>query len=235
MAKQPDTLSTVLADAAESGAGSRLCADGAARLIAIRHEQDGQVYVVGFRLVPAGEHAGEWHMAEFATRTVDDQPARGMTGKTVRELPIGQLLTQARNLAGQSRATRPPGQPFAFARPDELALDAFLTEGRGKRRRDDFAFAELALTYAFLVEEGDTTPAKTLAARHGGSAGTWANRIAEARRRGMLTPVRPGEAGGTLTDKAMQLLTANDPTDDEIDYLNEHAAQRAAQQTQPTL
>jgi hypothetical protein len=63
-----------------------------------------------------------------------------------------------------------------------------------------------------LVQDGDRKPAKTLAERHGGASGTWTNRVAEARKRGLLTAVKSGEAGGGLSDKAIEILTqANDP------------------------
>jgi hypothetical protein len=67
------------------------------------------------------------------------------------------------------------------------------------------------------VTEGDPSPAKTLSDRLGGSAAVWANRISEARRRGLLTSPEPGEAGGHLTDKAEALLghPFDDPADDE--------------------
>lgn len=90
-------------------------------------------------------------------------------------------------------------------------------DARGRQPRDDKAFAGLAVEYSFLVQDGDRTPAKTLAGRHGGASGTWANRIAEARKRGMLTGVKPGEAGGGLTDKALETLHPGwSPEDDAL-------------------
>jgi hypothetical protein len=50
-----------------------------------------------------------------------------------------------------------------------------------------------------------------LSERHGsGSAATWANRVNEARRRGLLTEVKPGQSGGSLTAKAERLLGFED-------------------------
>ena len=83
---------------------------------------------------------------------------------------------------------------------------AFLVDGRGRRKRTDEDFARLAWEYVLLVNEGDPSPAKTLSNRLGGSAAVWANRISEARRRGLLTSPEPGEAGGHLTDKGEELM-----------------------------
>ena len=84
-----------------------------------------------------------------------------------------------------------------------------MEDARGRESRDDQAYAGLAWEYALLIQDGDRSPAKTLAEKYGGASGTWANRIAEARRRSLLTAVKAGEAGGGLTDKAMKLLHPN--------------------------
>ncbi len=47
----------------------------------------------------------------------------------------------------------------------------------------------------------------------GGSPAVWANRISEARKRGLLTEVRPGQTGGELTEKAHDLLFGGDSDD----------------------
>ena len=57
-----------------------------------------------------------------------------------------------------------------------------------------------------ILETGSRTPSVELADRFGGTAGTWTNRVTEARRRGFLTPVDRGEAGGSLTPKALTSL-----------------------------
>ncbi|MCW2800053.1 MAG: hypothetical protein JWQ70_1525, partial [Aeromicrobium sp.] len=70
----------------------------------------------------------------------------------------------------------------------------------------DAALAALAYEYVSLVEAGIRTPSKSLVERFGGTAGTWTNRVAESRKRGFLTPVEQGEAGGALTSKARKRL-----------------------------
>ncbi len=63
-----------------------------------------------------------------------------------------------------------------------------------------------------LIQEGDRSPAKTISERMGGgSPAVWANRISEARKRGLLSEVRPGRPGGELTEKAHDLLFGGDP------------------------
>ncbi|HYN96121.1 MAG TPA: hypothetical protein VES42_19930, partial [Pilimelia sp.] len=99
-----------------------------------------------------------------------------------------------------------PARRSRLTRPSDIYLAPFPEDSRGRPPPGDESYANLALVYADLVESGDRSPAKTIAAQHGGASGTWANRIAEARRRGFLTPVKSGEAGGGLTDAATELL-----------------------------
>ncbi len=70
------------------------------------------------------------------------------------------------------------------------------------------------MEYVTLIQEGDRSPAKTISERMGsGSPAVWANRISEARKRGLLTEVRSGQSGGELTEKAHELLFGTDPED----------------------
>lgn len=82
-------------------------------------------------------------------------------------------------------------------------------EDRRGSAREDADYAALAVAYAMLVQDGDRRPAVTLAQHLGrANASTMINRIAEARRREMLTPARRGEAGGAATAKAWRLVGA---------------------------
>lgn len=75
--------------------------------------------------------------------------------------------------------------------------------GRGERW-----YAELAGAYLALLAEGDTTPIRTLAARGHVSESTIRNQLARARGElGLLTRSPKGKAGGTLTDKAKEILS----------------------------
>jgi hypothetical protein len=187
-------------------------ADRRNALVVLRHHDDGQEWAVAFRLARTGEHRGQARMVEFAVRQVDSSSASGssMSGHTIRALPIGELLSVAREQAASSRrADEPQPTRVRFILPGEDRLAPFL-DRRRSAQRDDRAYAALAMEYAFLVEDGVTSPAKALADRLGGKAGTWTNRITEARRRGLLTPVKGGAAGGAMTDKALRLLGGPD-------------------------
>lgn len=122
---------------------------------------------------------------------------RSFQGAEVRDLPLGALVAEARRLATRSadRGTQP-----------RTTVARLLEERSGRLGRDDLALAAVALEYARLVEQGERAPAKRMAEQHGGSAGTWTNRVGEARRRGYLTSVARGEAGGALTASGRALL-----------------------------
>lgn len=163
------------------------------RLVALRLAED---WGVGVRLHRRGTHR-QWNVCEITVRLMDSQSS--ISGNDVRELPLGALLSEAKRLATKdSLAAAPPAPRHDLA---ELLEQSGGTFGSG-----DAALAALAFEYVSLVESGTRTPSKALAERFGGSAGTWTNRVAESRKRGFLTPVDRGEAGGALTPKALSTL-----------------------------
>lgn len=170
--------------------------------VALQHGTD---WRVGFRLTRGTEGSGRWEMTQFAAVYTGTGSA---TAEALRRLPIGALLREARRLV----SPLPVGMTLTAGGTRIFDLGAtrlapFLADGRGRSRRTDEDFTGLALEYVLLVESGDRSPAKTLSEQYGhGSSAVWANRISEARRRGLLTDVRPGESGGRLTDKAERLL-----------------------------
>lgn len=197
------TLSDALHD--HEGASSVTAAGDGDLLIVFSHED---TWRVAFRLTPPGNGRGPWRMSEFASLYVG---SGFVTSEDLRRLPIGTLLGQARELARAS--VRPTAGPFH--KPSDLSLSGFREDGRGRGKRTDRDFAELAQEYTFLVEDGDRSPAKTLSERIGsGSPAVWANRISEARQRGLLSEVSPGKSGGGLTAKAHELLFGSDPADE---------------------
>ncbi|MDN4175572.1 hypothetical protein QWY28_21595 [Nocardioides sp. SOB77] len=155
---------------------------------------------VGMRLT---DKPSEPSLTEVAFVPAEDDG--GLTPTAVRAVALGALYAQAREDVAVSRR-----QVGEFTSPDRVRLDAFLTPRRGVPLRDK-DYAGLAQEYAFLVEDGDRSPARTLSAKYGnGSPGQWSNRIGEARRRGLLTPGERGKPSGELTDKAERLLGATD-------------------------
>lgn len=163
------------------------------RLVAMRLADD---WDVGLRLHRQGSYR-RWNVLEIAVRPRGGQES--ISGNDVRELPLGALIKEARRLATKSAA------PDVNARPS-LDLAALLDARENRFGSDDDVLAALAYEYVSIVETGSRTPSKALAERFGGTPGTWTNRVSEARARGFLTPVERGEAGGSLTPKALGRL-----------------------------
>ena len=161
------------------------------RLIAMRLADD---WGVGMRLHRRGTHR-QWNIREITLRITDADAS--ISGYDVRELPLGALISEARRIATKDvgAATEP-----------RLTLARVLMANDGRFGSGDEALAALALEYVSLVEAGVRTPSKTLVERFGGSAGSWTNRVAQARKGGFLTAVGRGEAGGALTPKARKVL-----------------------------
>lgn len=186
--------------------------------VVLFHTEDGVESAIGFTLAPTtSSHTGEWRAVEFNVRLLNDSTTFGMTGKKIRSLPIGDLLVSARRALSLKRSGTQAGR-IRILSAEALTADAmaaFQTRQRKGVERDDRAYATLALEYAFLVQDGERSPSQNLAKRFGGAPGTWANRIAEARKRGFLTAVQSGEAGGGVTDKTLRALGhQEEPTDD---------------------
>lgn len=162
------------------------------RLVALKLADD---WGVGFRLHRRGTHR-QWNVREVTLRLLDTQAS--ISSSDVRELPLGSMLAEARRLATKNAAADMPRL--------QARLDTVLASNNGVFGSSDTALATLALEYVTLIESGDRSPSKSLAARFGGSPGTWTNRVAQARRRGFLTKVDRGEAGGALTAEARAVL-----------------------------
>lgn len=164
-------------------------ADGGDRLVAMRLADD---WGVGMRLHRRGTHR-QWNIREITLRMTDADAS--ISGYDVRELPLGALISEARRLATKDAGASTPPR-----------LASVLAASAGRFGSGDEALAALALEYVSLVEAGVRTPSKTLVERFGGNAGTWTNRVALARRKGFLSAVERGEAGGALTAKARAVL-----------------------------
>lgn len=163
------------------------------RLVAMRLADD---WEVGLRLHRRGSYR-KWNVLEIAVRLRGGQES--ISSNDIRELPLGALIEEARRLATKSAAPDVNDHPV-------VDLAALLAERENRFGSDDDALAALAYEYVSIVETGSRTPSKELAERFGGTPGTWTNRVTEARARGFLTPVDRGEAGGSLTPKALSRL-----------------------------
>lgn len=80
------------------------------------------------------------------------------------------------------------------------------TKRSGRRGRRDIEHALLAERYVELVDQGDRSPNKTLAAENQTNPKQIAKRIAQCRDKGFLTGSPTGKAGGELTPKTTNLL-----------------------------
>lgn len=167
--------------------------DEGERLVALRLADD---WDVGMRLHRRGSYR-KWNVLEIAVRLRGDHES--ISGNDVRELPLGALIEEARRLGTKS------ARPDVNARP-AVDLAMLLKERDNTFGSDDDVLAALAHEYVSILETGSRTPSRELAKRFGGAAGTWTNRVGESRARGFLTPVDRGEAGGSLTPKALRML-----------------------------
>jgi hypothetical protein len=96
-----------------------------------------------------------------------------------------------------------------IAREEELGrLPAKLAAGLRKRPgrvgRDDVEYARVAAAYVAAL--GSRAPVRRVAEKLGLLPETVRDLLHEARRRGLLTKLGRGKAGGTLTEKALNLL-----------------------------
>jgi hypothetical protein len=157
-------------------------------------------WFLGLRLLPQGE---PFPVVESILLLVDRDQATGLTTGILRDVPLGEIMKNARRDAS---AVRRVISDEAAARVDEW-LAPWRTGARGSRtKRPNVAYAALAARYVELVRQGERAPAATLARQLGVSAVTISQRIREARELGLLTRTTAGTAGGELKPKALSLL-----------------------------
>jgi hypothetical protein len=200
--------------------------------------RDGYPLLAEQRLFPKGgtpfeRSRGRWSVEAAAV------PALGLPASLVKNLAIGGMEEQVRAALadykdpawGDSRDVGPEGEPpnswFEwFEAKDVMGIDTDDTTQRRKRGRKpltDEHLAEVAYHYVEAIrsnkkahlyieiqmkKKGDKRP----------PAAQW---IKKARERGFLTSTpKPGQRGGTITPKAIAILT-------EIDFLDEQGARSA--------
>jgi hypothetical protein len=128
-------------------------------------------------------------------------PTGGLPLRLIRSLTFGEALAAART-------------SLAVASDTSLNLHGFsretLDEPRrpGRRGHSDRYYAEMSAAYVRAVERGSSRPVEEVADEWGDgySVAYIRSALHRARRRGLLTEMRRGVAGGTLTAKARAVL-----------------------------
>jgi hypothetical protein len=129
-------------------------------------------------------------------------PKGGLPLRLLRSLTFGDALAAAR-------------KSLASVSDDALDLHGFsrasLNEPRrpGRRGHPDRYYAEIAAAYVRIVERGSSRPAEDVAEERGdGYSAAYIRSVLHiARERGLLTKMRRGVAGGTLTAKSTAILS----------------------------
>jgi hypothetical protein len=133
----------------------------------------------------------------------------GLTTQDLRGVRLGELYaTVCQILAEGLQADYADGGPMPDPpMPPKNWITVFRKTPRpGRIGRDDLWYAQLAAAYVANI--GSKTPVRDLAQRLHISESQLRNLLYEARRRGLLTSAPRGKAGGSLTDKARELLDA---------------------------
>ena len=146
-------------------------------------------------------HYGDPHPEALVILPAPDAPGldhggQGITSAVLRKVPLSEITAEGRQLSTLWGA--------------ELARRALRKlSDAGDRRRDDLYYALVADAYVSTTSRGDKRPVMTLALVTGSNVETMRSRIREARNRGLLTG-ESGKAGGSLTDKAREMLKLAD-------------------------
>lgn len=175
-------------------------------------------WIAAFRLVPKD---GRPVVAEVRVFPNEDRKrALGEWSHDEENVPLGGLTTTAlRGVHVQPGLEAFPDVMHSWQRDHGLGtVNALLRERGyvapkpkhpGRKGRTDTYYAEWARRYVRECARS-RTPIKNLAVRHHLAPQSVTDLISEARRRVLLTAAPPGRAGGTLTEKAQELLKQAD-------------------------
>ena len=164
-------------------------------VVLIRYVAD-RSYKMTVRLEPQG---GTLVFGAVYLEPVATTPPGGVNTTVWRSLRLGELLDGARRSYFVLMET--------FAEEFSIEIDAGSWEGRpGPDGHPDEMYAQLALVYLVRVLAGSRHPVQDVAESMRCSPATANTRVAEARRRQLLTPPTTGRAGGALTPRAKALL-----------------------------
>lgn len=164
---------------------------------------------------PAGRGPTELHIT--LDGTADPQQARrGITTGTLRDIPLKaatEKITHAREVVTHNRTNFYSGHEQDTSRAVQLIRQEVTDRPQpGRAGRPEAFYASIAVAYAHRAAVAPD-PIRWLAQQAGADERTAENWVRQARARGMLTPPRPGVAGGQPTDTATRLL--NQPPDQE--------------------
>jgi hypothetical protein len=148
-------------------------------------------------------------VTSFEIHPRDHTDPEPLTAVILRRIPFGALAAVARSrLSGEIQAWQSIGVPS-----DPELIEAAEPKRPGRRGHPDLVYARLAVAYQAWLATGQ--PITTLAEQQQLSVQGLRTRVAEARRRGFLTPAPPGRKGGLATDRARQII--KEGHDDGID------------------
>jgi hypothetical protein len=182
-------------------------------------EQEEELVIAEVRVVPAPSSEKEMRWLGFGFRRpaqrprVYAEPAIPVGGLTVRRLRAAlhkdEAIAMARSEGAVDKVVRDRSPSSRF--PRLFTDDALKTPRRvGRRGHPDRFYAELAARYVAAMETGSKAPVAAVAKKlgHGYTPEYVRDALHRARTRGLLTRPPQGRAGGRLTDKGREALTA---------------------------
>jgi hypothetical protein len=162
-------------------------------------------WVFRVRFGEIGEVIG-FSVEESAVHVPDRRP---LNAAFVHAIPVGAAISKAKVAASflsRSRARNTTGDEAASL----ATWGEMVRERTGTRGKADVVYALVAAEYVRLIETENRAPLKTLAAAMVVSESQVRNSVSEARKRGLLTPTKPGKKGGRMTAKGLRTLEVGD-------------------------
>lgn len=142
-------------------------------------------------------------LSDFAVYPIDsDETIRGITSKHL----AGLKLDTIRQAIAEDTAGEEMADPEWTERLKRISES--MSTGRANRR-DDLFYAQVAAVYVEVTSHTRRGIYESMSLRLPLAASTLADVVKEARKRELLTRPINGRSGGTLTDKARDLLERN--------------------------
>lgn len=172
--------------------------------------------------------APRWHGVEFVVSIAPDGALAGLltqrrepdavalTAALFQRIPVGALVKTAREFLRDfkldfERLSPPAGEPDAV-------LESLDGPVYGRDEQRDLRLARICRRYLQLHQHGTLNPMwkRIIATEFDLSESSVPTTIMRARQRHFLTPVKPGQPGGELTEKARRLLGPSRSTWDRL-------------------